>query len=400
MAMWRYEAVTPDGETVRGTVNARTEREAINRVENSHDFSVVNIRKLRSLPFGRRVSGQEVLMFTYQIEQMVSSGLTIMEALESIHETFDDNRYFQSIIGQIIESMKNGMMFSEALSEHEKVFSPVYIGLIKSGEESGQIEDVLKRLVSMLEWEDDLIAKSKKVMVYPAIVLLVVTVVVSILMVKVVPQLVSFIKEMGGELGLATTALIATSDFIINRWYVVIGVPIAIVFLIIWMRKTSQKFNLAFDCWLYRIPLIGRIRKNLKLARMSNILAVVYASGISMSEGLGVARSVLGSTCLEKKTDDMEKHIENGATPSEALERTGLMPNIAVRIVKSGEESGRMEQALNNVGRYFDREAKRLIEKLEPAIEPILTAVLAILVLWIMMAVLAPVYDTISNIEF
>lgn len=255
-------------------------------------------------------------------------------------------------------------------------------------------------LGEMLKWEDEIIAKAKKIMIYPAIVATVVIAVVILMMVFVVPQLLSFIDEMGGEIGWATKSLIATSNFVQNYLIHLIIAPFIIVVVLKAWLKRSAAFRMAFDRFLFRIKLVGPIIYQLKIARLASALAVMYKSGVSFTDAMKMAGSVVGNAYIEATINTAVRLVQEGEPIHKAFEQAGVLPTLGVRMIKVGERSGKMDEALKNVSYFYDREAKESIDKLEPAIEPLLTIIMAVIVGWVMIAVLGPVYDTISKVSF
>lgn len=321
-----------------------------------------------------------------------------MEILEDLKGTYE-NEGVREMIASIYESMEGGAQFAESLRKHEKVFGKVYISLVAVGEKTGQLDQVLANLESMLKWEEGLVSKAKKVMIYPTIVGVVVLSVVMLLMIFVVPELLGFINEMGGELGFATTSLIATSNFVQNYLLEIFLVPIFVVIAMKWWLKRSIHFRVQFDRFVLRLPVIGNVLYNLKIARFTSALSVMYRAGVNFNESMKLASVVAENKYLEQKIFDSIQLIQEGEKIYQSFLSTQALPSMAVRMVKVGEQSGNMDDALQNVSEFYEQEAKDMIDKIEPAIEPMLTILMAIVVGWVMMAVLAPVYDTISQVQ-
>jgi len=224
------------------------------------------------------------------------------------------------------------------------------------------------------------------------------TTIVVLLMIFVVPELLSFINEMDGSLGFATVSLIATSHFI-REYIIFISLFLAATFYLLkWWLKKSHAFRVKFDRFIFKIYIFGPILLKLKIARFASTLSIMYGAGINFNDSLKLASMVTGNAYLEERVSESRHLIEEGETIYKAFDLSGLLPPLAVRMVKVGEQSGNMDEALRNVSEYYDTEAKDLIEKIEPAIEPILTVVMALMVGWVMMAVLGPVYETISKV--
>lgn len=402
MPQFSYVGIDEGGARVTGTLDSASRLEAYAKLESIgvNPISINEVKERGLLSSGRKkVSRKDLITFTFQMEQLLSAGVPLLSVLDSLRQSFEEPG-IKEIISAMLEDLKTGQTLSEAMAKHPKVFSPVYISLVQVGEQTGRLEAIFKDLAEMLRWEDELAAKAKKIMIYPTIVLVVVTGVVITLMVFVVPQLLNFIKEMGGELGFATRSLIFTSEFISEHIFAILITPILIFLAIREARKRHPGFKKWSDCNVFKIPIIGEIIYKLKLARLANSLAVMYTSGLPFTDSMTLAKKVLNTQCLEERLDKAHDLIQEGRPIHKAFQEANVFPILAIYMMEAGEKSGRMDEALRNVSYFFDRDAKELIEKVEPAIEPILTIILAGLVLWIMMAVLAPVYDTISQIQF
>jgi type IV pilus assembly protein PilC len=285
------------------------------------------------------------------------------------------------------------------LKPYENRLGAVYIALVAVGEKTGQMATVLSRLETMLKWEESLAAKTKKVMIYPSIVGLVVLAVILMMMLFVVPELVSFIREMGGELSFATESLIAVSGFMQHYLLELVLVPMGVWLGVKWWKNRSQAFRIQMDRLLFKIPVIGPVLYKLKIARFASTLAVMHSAGIHFGESLKLSSSVVANAYLERNIERAMLLIEEGETIYQAFSLAEVFPSMAIRMVKVGEQSGGMDEALCHVSDYYDAEAKESIERIEPAIEPLLTVVMALVVGWVMLAVLGPVYETISKVQ-
>ena len=383
-----------------GILPAANEQELELKLKKSN-VDLLHCRKQSSL-FSKRgkskIPRKDVIGFTFQLEQLLKAGVPLMDILDDLKDNFE-NDAVKEMLASVYEAMEGGKTFSEALRSYEHVFGEVYVSLVSVGEKTGKLEEILMNLAEMLKWEDELISKAKKVMIYPAIVATVVIGVVILMMLFVVPELVGFISSMGGELGFATVALIATSEFIQKYILELFLVPVITIVMFKITRRKSPKFKLKTDEMSLNVSIIGPVLYKLKLARIANSLAVMYGAGVSFPDSLKMASIIAGNKYLEKNIMYSVQLIENGKPIFEAFEEADVFPPMAVRMVKVGELSGGMDTALKNVSYFYDREAKELIDKIEPAIEPILTVVMGAVVGWIMIAVLGPIYDTIAQVQ-
>ncbi len=399
MQNYNYTGINKFGKRVSGVLPAANEQELEQKLLKSK-IDLLSYREQRStfslLP-KPKVTRRDVINLTFQMEQLLRAGVALLEVINDLKDSFESDAV-KEMLANIAESMEGGSTFSEALSGFENEFGEVYVSLVSVGEKTGKLEDILLDLGNMLKWEDELISKAKKVMIYPAIVATVVIAVVILMMLFVVPELLGFITSMGGEIGFATTSLIWTSNFVQNYILELIIIPIVIVFAMKWWRKQSPEFKLKTDELSFKVWIIGPVIYKLKLARIANSLSVMYGAGVSFPDSLRMSSVVAGNKYLEENIIKAVKLIEDGKPIHESFEEAEVFPLMAVRMIKVGELSGGMDKALQNVSYFYDREAKELIEKIEPTIEPLLTVIMGFIVGWVMIAVLGPIYDTIAQV--
>ncbi len=400
MENYHYTGINKFGKRVNGVLPASNEQELEQKLIRSHISLLTFKKQSSSFSFSTKpkVSRKDIIGMTFQLEQLLKAGVPLMEILDDLKDSFESDAV-KEMLANIYESMEGGNTFSESLKNYEKEFGEVYISLVAVGEKTGKLEEILVDLANMLKWEDELISKAKKVMIYPAIVATVVIAVVILMMLFVVPELLGFITSMGGELGFATIALIATSGFIQNYIVEIFVTPIVVIFIYKWWRKHSPEFKIKTDEMILNVWIIGPVLYKLKLARIANSLAVMYGAGVSFPDSLRMASIIAGNKYLEGNIIKAVRMIEDGKPIHIAFEEAQVFPSMAVRMVKVGEISGGMDNALKNVSYFYDREAKELIDKIEPAIEPILTVIMGFVVGWVMIAVLGPIYDTIAQVQ-
>lgn len=400
MQNFQYTGINKIGKRVSGVMPANNEQELEQKLRNNGVdlLSAKQKSKGFSLSSANKIGRKDIISVTFQIEQLMRAGVPLMEILDDLKDSFESDAVKQ-MLATVYESMEGGGTFSNSLKEYEKDFGEVYISLVSVGEQTGNLENILLDLANMLKWEDELVSKAKKVMIYPAIVAIVVISVVILMMLFVVPELLGFITSMGGEIGFATSSLIWTSNFIQTYILELLIAPVIAVFTLKWWRRQSPEFKVKTDEMSLKIPIIGEVLYKLKLARVANSLAVMYASGVNFPDSLRMASVTAGNKYLEGNILRSVDMIEQGKPIFESFKEAEVFPSMAVRMVKVGELSGGMDTALKNVSYFYDREAKELIEKIEPTIEPILTVIMGFIVGWVMIAVLGPIYDTIAQVQ-
>ena len=366
-------------------------------------FDLINFREKKpsSFSFERKRAGitrKDLINYTFQMEQLTRAGVPIIEGLADLRDSMPDGR-LKDVLAAVIDEIQGGKTFSSALADHPSVFDNVYVTLVRVGEESGRLSEVLLDLAETLKWQDEMISHTKKIMIYPSIVSLVVLAVVTFLMTYLIPQLVPFIKDMGGEIPLHTMALIATSDFLVNYWYVVFGLPVLIFLLVKFFAKRNPKFRYRLDNLKLKIWLFGPLLLKIKLARFANYMAMMYSSGITVLDSLKISKDLVDNAVLHDAIQQASGHISDGEAISEGFKKVELFPSIIIRMIRIGENTGALDKALLNISYFYNREVRESIEKLEPAISPVLTVILGGIMMWIMLAILGPVYDTISTLQ-
>ena len=346
----------------------------------------------------KKITRRELINFTFHIEQLIKSGVPLIDSLKDIRDSIEYGQ-FTDILQTVIDDIEGGKTLSLALSEHPTVFDKVYVTLVRIGEETGQLADVLKDLGETIRWQDELVSQTKKIMIYPAIVSIIVLAVVSFLMMYLMPQLLPFIKNIGSEIPMHTEILISISNIFVEYWYLIFSLPIVIIVALKMAAKSNRDVKYFIDGLKLKVWIFGPLMTKIKLARFANYFAMMYSSGITVLDALKISEDMVDNLVLEESINQARTKISDGVIISESFESVGVFPSMIVRMLKVGEDTGAMDDALLNVSYFYNREVKESIDKIEPTILPILTILLGGIMMWIMMAVLGPVYDAVSGVK-
>ena len=346
----------------------------------------------------KSISRRELINFTFHVEQLIKSGVPLIDSLKDIRNSFDYS-HFTDILQTVIDDIEGGKTLSLALAEHPAIFDKVYVTLVRVGEETGQLAEVLKDLAETIRWQDELVSQTKKIMIYPAIVSVIVLLVISFLMMYLMPQLLPFIKNLGSEIPMHTKILIVVSDIFVEYWYLIFSLPVVFVFGLKFLTRNNNKVKYYIDGVKLNIWLFGPLMTKIKLARFANYFAMMYSSGITVLDALRISEDMVDNLVLEASINEARASISEGTIISKSFEAVGVFPSMIVRMLKVGEDTGAMDDALLNVSYFYNREVKESIEKIEPAILPVLTILLGGIMMWIMMAVLGPVYDAVAGVK-
>jgi len=402
MANFKYNSIDENGQRVRGTIVADN-IEDLDLQLSKVKLELVSAKKINESSFLKStgikaLTRKEKIIFTFQLGQLLAAGVPLLEGLADLRDSFPEV-HIQALLSSLLESIEGGESLSQSMKKFPKSFDNVYVNLIEVGEQSGELNKVLEELESMLKWQDELRAQTKQIIMYPAIIGTIMMIAFVVLMIFVVPQMLSFMNQFDGELPIYTVALLAVSDFMQNYWYVILIVPIVVIFSIKFFASQFYSFRYKLDKLKLKLWLIGPIMQKIKLARFSNNFALMYKAGITVLESMQTSKGLLGNVVLEQAIDEAHEKISEGEMISTAIANTHVFPPLVVRMFKIGETSGELDISLKNVKYYFDREVKESLATIEPVLQPALILFLAIILVWILASVFGPIYDTVGNLR-
>jgi type IV pilus assembly protein PilC len=323
----------------------------------------------------------------------------ILEGLTDLREG-EENPGFRDIIASLIEAIEGGNSFSQALAMYPKVFDDVFISLIKVGERSGQMAAVLVDITDTLKWQDEILAKARKAVTYPAVIGTLIFSIIMFLMIFVVPDIMSAIVGLGGEIPFHSLALMATSEFLVEYWYLVIMAPFALFFILRYFYKNNEKARFKMDGMLLKVWAFGEVNEKIKISRFTRYFALMFASGITVLDAIKLSRNVVSNRVIEDGIDRAWVQISEGGSISESFKNIGIFPPLVIRMLRVGESTGRMDVSLKNVSYFFERDINERMDKMEPVLQTALLVAIGSVVLWLILSVFGPMYDTISTIDF
>ncbi len=402
MTLYSYRAIDSQGKASKGLQDAANEIDLELRLKRAGmDLIEAKADEGRSMLRRGRIKRPDLITFFFNLEQLSRAGVPLLESLADLRDTMSDMR-FREIIASMIESIEGGKKLSEAMAEHPDAFDRIFVSLTHAGEESGseRLPEVFLHITDSLKWQDEMASHTKTILLYPAFVGIVVVAITFFLMIYLVPQLVAFIKSTGQEIPIQTRVLLATSGIFVNYWYLLIAVPVALPIVIQLLIASSPEMRLKFDQFKLDMWVTGPILRKIILARFANTFAMMYGSGISILACIANSRDVVNNLAIAKGLDDVTHEIEAGKNLTQSFQSTGMFPPLVIRMLKVGEATGSLDKALLNVSYFYDRDVKDSIKKVQVMIEPAMTIILGSLLGWVMLSVLAPIYDIIGKAKF
>ena len=397
--LYDYKAVSAEGRMVFGRIDAINIVDLEMRLKRM-DLDLVTGKAIdQQKLFGKRkIPRPDLINFCFHLDQLTRAGVPILEGLADLRDSIENPR-FREVIAGLIEGIEGGQTLSLAMADHPTVFNPVFVNLIRAGEATGQLPDVLSSLTESLKWEDELASHTKKLLMYPAFVGTVVISATFFLMIYMVPQLKMFVKNMGQTLPPQTQLLFFVSDLLVAYWWAFLLLPIISVIGLITTLRSNPLARLRFDAVKLRLPVLGPILNKIILSRFANTFAMLYAAGIPILESIRTTQDIVGNRVIRKALRRVEQSIREGQNVANAFHDAGLFPPLVVRMLRVGENTGGLDKALLNVSYFYNRDVKESVEKAQTLIEPILTVFMGMLLGWIMLSVLGPIYDVIGKIK-
>lgn len=400
MLEFNYRAISAEGRTISGRQSATSESDLEARLGRMQ-LELLQARPVRaSTLFTRKqLDRRELINIFIHIQTLSQAGVPLFESLIDLRDSADSpsTRRFMS---DLVDRIESGTSLSDALEQSPAGIDKVSISLIRTGEATGKLPEVLAELVESLKWSDEIASHTKKLLTYPIFAGTVVFGAIGFLMIYLVPQLLGFIKNLGGTIPIQTRALVAFSNFLVNYWYTL---PITVaLFALVWIVavRVSPGARLWIDGAKLRVPVVGPIFKKIIMARFAKSFGLMYRSGISVLEALTFCESLSTNAAFRTAIRGAGQSISQGQKISDAFAATTLFPPLVVRMIRVGETTGGLDKALDNVSYFYTREVNDSIGKLQEMIQPALTVVLGLMIAWIMSSVMLPIYDMISTMKF
>lgn len=345
-----------------------------------------------------KIKTRDLIQFFMHLEQLQAAGVPMLDSLADVRDSAD-NQTLKDIMTDVHRNVSDGSSLSESLANYPKVFTNLYISLIKAGEDTGDLEKSYTQLIKYLKWVDDMQSKIKKATRYPTILLVVVILTITVMMGVVVPQIVGFIKNLGQELPFYTTALVATSEFFQAYWWAVLATPFILFGIYKIIRKNSESFAYNMDSLFLRMPIAGPIIRKVSIARYAQTFGSLFSSGIDVINCLKSAQKTVSNLALTEALETVEARVQAGSPLSQAFSASGEFPTLVVRMIKIGEESGNLTPVLMQVSEFYTKDVDEAVQALITMIEPMLTALLGVMILWIAVGVFGPIYGSFENID-
>lgn len=402
MPTFSYKAKTHDGKSVEGKVEAANSLLAAGILKERALFVI----SVKEAGYGSlvgelnamldKVSTKDVVNFTRQLSTMITSGLTLTESFRILMG--QSHPAMAKVVANLNREIEGGSSFADALSKHPAVFPKVYVALVRSGEAAGVMDRILTRLADNLEKAQEFRAKTKGALIYPAIIVIAMTIVTSVMMIVVMPKLADMYKDMNAELPGITKGLMSISSFMSNYWYVLLAVLAAAVYGLQLWRKTPSGQEV-IDRVMLRVPVFGPIQVQVMMTEFTRTLSLMLGAGVSLLSTLQIVGESLENGVFRKAIRNVSGDVEKGLSFSEALVRQEVFPSLVGQMTAVGEETGKLDEVLIKVSNYFESESEHALKNMSTALEPVIMILLGIGVGFLIIAIVMPIYNLSSQIQ-
>ncbi|NNN26865.1 MULTISPECIES: type II secretion system F family protein [Pseudomonas] len=393
MGVFTWEGTDRKGGKVKGElsgantalIKAQLRKQGINPTK-------VRKKGMSLLSAGKKIKPMDIALFTRQMATMMGSGVPLLQSFDIIGEGFD-NPNMRKLVEEIKQEVASGNSLANSLRKKPQYFDDLYCNLVDAGEQSGALETLLDRVATYKEKTESLKAKIKKAMTYPIAVIVVAVIVSAILLIKVVPQFQSVFQGFGAELPAFTMFVIHISEALQTWWFVVLIVLFGIGFALGQAHRRSEKFRDAVDRGVLKIPVIGQIIYKSAVARYARTLATTFAAGVPLVEALDSVAGAAGNVVFRNAVYRIKQDVSSGTQLNFSMRTTGVFPSMAIQMAAIGEESGSLDAMLDKVASFYEEEVDNAVDNLTTLMEPLIMAVLGVLVGGLIIAMYLPIFQ-------
>ncbi|MBI2465326.1 type II secretion system F family protein [Candidatus Shapirobacteria bacterium] len=402
MSKFVYRAKDWTGKTVRGVLDMATKAQVVESIKSSGLVPLMvevdkdNVLKEFYKRFAYRIKFKDITSMTRQLSTMMTAGLPLTDALQLLKNQLETNPPMYEILDYCLNQVRGGQPLGKSMIKYENIFGEAYIASISAGEEAGVLEEILTKLATNMENQNEFNGKVKGAMIYPMIVVIGMIAVAFVMMIFVIPKLTSLYTDFGSKMPASTQLLMSMSNFATRWWFLF---PIFGVGLVMFSKVTEKNpgLRLKVDLYKLKIPILGELNRKTMLANTLRTMSMLLAAGISLVEVLRIVSKVAGNEVYYRSYVRIAERVQKGFSVSNSFEETGVFPLIVEQMVSTGEATGKLDEVLLRASDYFATEAEQSVKALTSAIEPIIMIILGLGVAFLVVAVIMPIYNLTSQ---
>jgi len=396
---FRYIAKDKDGKTVNGIMDSANSVALVDALRQK-ELTIISIEEAKekskaSMSIGGdRASADDLVIFSRQLATMVDAGIPLVGALDALQDQMEKEG-FKNIVRKVRDQVEGGLSLSEALSKQPNVFSPFFINMVRAGESSGDLDEILDRVAIYMEKTIALIRKVKSSLIYPAVVIMMAIAITTFLIIFVVPTFKSIFATIGVELPLPTQILIAISD-IMRKWILLVIIALAVFIFVLSRIIKTEKGALVWDRMMLKLPVLGVLLRKVAVARFARTLSTLQKSGVSILTALEIVGKTSGNKVIEMAVIQTKLSIKEGESIAQPLAASKVFPPMVTRMISVGEQTGKLEEMLSKIADFYESEVDAAVSGLTSLIEPLIIAFLGIVVGGIVISMFLPIVKLIQ----
>ncbi|MDP3729898.1 MAG: type II secretion system F family protein [Candidatus Omnitrophota bacterium] len=400
MPNFKYAAKDNSGKTVNGVLEAADYAAAIDMLRKKN-LVIVSVKEsaskseIFSMSFGKkRIKADDLVVFSRQLATMVDAGIPLVGALDILGDQIE-NKVFGDVITKLRNDVEAGSSLSDAISKHKKIFSTLFVNMVKAGESSGMLDEILDRLALYLEKTSGLQKKIRSALIYPAVVSAMAAGITLLLLLKVIPVFKNIFSGFGAEMPKPTMVLISISDAL-QKYFPAIVLITAVVVFVIARYVNTDKGRLKYDSLLLKMPIFGTLFTKVAISKFTRTLSTLIKSGVPILNSLEIVGKTAGNRAVEVAVETVRNNVREGESISEPLARSKIFPSMVVRMVSVGEQSGELEKMLSKIADFYDEQVDAAVSGLTSLIEPLIIAFLGIVIGTIVICMFLPIFKLTS----
>ncbi|RIX54043.1 type II secretion system F family protein [Paenibacillus nanensis] len=401
MPQFTYQVKGAGGRMQKGKLTSMDKTSAVEELR-KRGLTVLSVQEVRTtvlqteLYIGNPVKGIHFIIFCRQFATLIRAGVTLVDATNILSEQ-TESKPLKKALAEVNSALLRGIPFSQAAQEHKRIFPPMFISMVRAGEETGDLDGTMDRLAAFFEKAHSTKEKIKSAMTYPIVVGVMSIAAVIYLLLAVVPQFVSMFESFGAELPLITRVVLAMSGSVANQWYLWLLGVIVLIMAFVGVKRT-EKGKYAIDYAKLKIPIFGKLNQKGAIAQMTRTLSSLYASSVPVLQSLAIVEQVVGNKVICEVIRQSGDSLRRGSPLSEPLKRSWVFPPLVTQMIAVGEETGALDQMLSKVADFYEMDVDNTVDRLKSLIEPLLIVFLAGVVGLIVMAILLPMFTLYSTV--
>ncbi len=400
MPTFRYRAVSESGRTVRGNINAASMNIAMKELKDN-GYYVLKMNDtsqsvwMKDLGFKPTVNIDDFVVFCRQLATLYKSGINLVEAMEVLRQQ-SESKVLKAVLKEIVDDLVQGSQLSAACSRHPHIFSQLFTNMVRAGEISGNMDEMLERSASFFEKDRYTKSKVKSALIYPVVVGIITIIVVAALLIFVVPRFVDNFKQLKVELPLPTIIVMGVSNWIVDHWFLLLVLCIIPVFLTRWMR-TFERGRYILDYMMLKLPVFGMLIHKQSMARFCRTFSTLYAAAVPMLQMLHIIGLIIGNEVVIKVIKESREGLSQGRPLAEPYKDNWVFPPMVVQMLALGEQTGALDVTLQKVADFYEQDVDMMTDRIKSLIEPLMIVFLAGTIGIIVLAVMSPMFKLYSS---